>query len=70
MIEAPRSKLRGIFDRKDFLSVFDSLANPAISPPAILIGGTFGGNALAIAVQIEIQKSNRVDNERHFIRMC
>ncbi len=24
--EAPRSKLRGIFDRKDFLSVFDSLA--------------------------------------------
>jgi len=25
-IEAPRSKQRGIFDRKDFLSVFDSLA--------------------------------------------
>jgi len=30
-IEALRSKLRGIFDRKDFLSVFDSLANPEAS---------------------------------------
>jgi hypothetical protein len=29
VIEAPRSKLRGIFDRRDFLSIFDSLANPA-----------------------------------------
>ena len=25
------------------MSVFNSLANPAASPPAILIGGTFGG---------------------------
>ncbi|MFH1974484.1 MAG: hypothetical protein ABIJ52_02845 [Pseudomonadota bacterium] len=34
----------GGFDRKDFLSVFLSLAHPATNPPAILIGGTFGGD--------------------------
>jgi predicted RNA-binding protein YlqC (UPF0109 family) len=41
MIEAPRSKLRGIFGRKDFLSVFDSLAHPAAAAE----------NALAVSVQ-------------------
>jgi hypothetical protein len=30
-IEEPRSKLRGIFDRKELGLFFDSLANPAAS---------------------------------------
>jgi len=29
-----------------------SLKLPAASPPAILIGGTFGGNAFAVSVQM------------------
>jgi hypothetical protein len=45
-IEDPRSKLRGIFDRKDFLSVFISLAHSAASPPR----RTFGVIALAVSV--------------------
>jgi hypothetical protein len=31
-IEEPRSKLRGIFDCKEFCQFFDSLANPAVPP--------------------------------------